>query len=31
MEISSDLCGCFEGGKEVKETLTLVVTLTTRT
>jgi hypothetical protein len=31
VEISSDLCGCFEGGKELEETLTLVVTSTTRT
>ena len=31
VESSSDLCGYFEGGKEVKETPTLVVTSTTRT
>jgi hypothetical protein len=31
VEISSDLCGCFEGGKELEETPTIVVTSTTRT
>ena len=31
VETSSDLCGCFERGKEVKETPTFVVTSTTRT
>jgi len=31
VEISSDLCGFLERGKEVKETLNLVVTSTTRT
>ena len=31
VESSSDLCGCFERGKEVEETPIFVVTSTTRT